>query len=129
MQQTFILHGRNNWANLVAFVKANIQGKLLGVTVFDAEEKKRTMEQNRFYWKARMEYLAENAWVQGQQFTKEAWHEYLADKFAPRIELRLPNGEIKSVRMSTTDMKVAEFSTYIMQIEAYAATTLGIEFE
>lgn len=130
MNQTIVLHGRPQWDRVVAFVKANVGGdKLLGVTIFDANEKKRSAEQNRFYWKARMEYIAENAWVNGAQFSKEAWHEFFADKFAARIELRLPDGELKSVRKSTTDMLVHEFSTYMVQIEAYCANHLGLDFE
>jgi hypothetical protein len=130
VNQTFVLHGRPQWDRLVAFVKANVGGeKLLGITVFDADEKKRTDAQNRFYWKARMEFIADNAWVDGERFSKEAWHEHLAEKFAPRTELRLPTGELKSVRKSTTEMKVAEFSAYITQIECYCATELGLDFE
>lgn len=129
LNQTYILHGQSQWKMLVAFIKANVTGRLLGVTIFDADEKNRSNSQNRFYWKARMEYLQDNAWVDGKQFSKEAWHEYLAEKYCPRKELTLPDGEIISVRTSTSDMKVAEFSTYIMQIEAYAASTLGLDFE
>lgn len=130
MNQTFVLHGRPQWDRLVAFIKANVGGeKLLGVTVFDADEKKRTAEQNRFYWKARMEYLQENAWVNGRRFSKEAWHEHLAEMFCPRREIELPNGEIKSIRISTTDMKVKEFSDYIQEIDAWCAMELGIDFQ
>jgi hypothetical protein len=130
VNQTFVLHGRPQWDRVVAFIKANVGGeRLLGITVFDADEKKRSTQQNSFYWKARMEVIADQAWVNGRQFSKEAWHEYYAEKFCPRKELTLPTGEIKSVRISTTDMKVAEFSAYIQQIEADAATELGIEFD
>jgi hypothetical protein len=129
LNQTFTLHGRQQWELFVAFIKANVSGKLLGVTVFDADEKKRTDAQNRFYWKARMTYLQDNAWVNGKRFSKEAWHEHLADKFAPREELALPDGTFKTVRKSTTDMKVKEFAKYIEEIEAWCATELGISFE
>lgn len=129
MEHTFVLHGRPQWDRLVAFIKANVGGEtLLAVDVYDAEEKKRTKEQNKFYWKARMEYLQDNAWVSGRTFSKEAWHEHLAEKFAPRKEIELPSGELKTVRLSTSDMKVKEFQAYMTQIEVYAATELGIEF-
>jgi hypothetical protein len=130
MNQTFVLHGRPQWDRLVAFVKANVGGeKLLGITVFDADEKKRSDAQNRFYWKCRMEFLADNAWINGQRFSKEAWHEYLAERFCPKRELTLPNGEIKLVRESTSDMRVAEFQAYMQQIEVYATSELGLVFE
>ena len=130
LSQTFVIHGQPSWDRVVAFVKANVGGdKLLGVTVFDANERKRSNEQNAFYWKCRMEVIADNAWVSGQQFSKEAWHELIADKFCPRRELTLPNGEIKSIRISTSEMKVHEFSEYMVRVEAYACTELGIEFD
>ena len=130
LSQTFVIHGRPSWDRVVAFVKANVGGdKLLGVTVFDANERKRTEAQNRFYFKARIEFIADNTWVEGRQFNKEAWHEMLAEKFCPRREITLPSGEIKSVRISTSEMKVHEFNEYMVQIEAYVSNEFGVEFD
>ncbi|MGS0981001.1 recombination protein NinB [Burkholderia glumae] len=121
------------WSNVVAFVKANAKafndrGEPLRVIV-TAEEKQRNAAQNRLYWGAILRAIAEQAWVEGRQFDKDAWHEYFARMFGVSDELTLPDGEIILRRKSTSQMSVGEFSTYLNQIQAYAANTLGVEFE
>ncbi|MGS1071506.1 recombination protein NinB [Burkholderia glumae] len=121
------------WSNVVAFVKANAKafndrGEPLRVIV-TAEEKQRNAAQNRLYWGAILRAIAEQAWVEGRQFDKDAWHEYFARMFGVSDELTLPDGEIILRRKSTSQMSVGEFSTYLNQIQAYAANTLGVEFD
>lgn len=130
MNKVITLRGESNAQQLYAFLKANWRamadiGKPLAVSITEAKSK-RSSQQNRFHF-ARMGYLAENAWVQGATFSKEAWHEFFADKYAAKKELRLPDGEIKLVRESTTDMDVAEFSAFCTKIDVYCAETLGID--
>ncbi|MCM2493292.1 recombination protein NinB [Burkholderia glumae] len=121
------------WSNVVAFVKANAKafndrGEPLRVIV-TAEEKQRNAAQNRLYWGAILRAIAEQAWVDGRQFDKDSWHEYFARMFGVSDELTLPDGEIILRRKSTSQMSVGEFSTYLNQIQAYAANNLGVEFE
>ncbi|WP_257828059.1 recombination protein NinB [Burkholderia glumae] len=121
------------WSNVVAFVKANAKafndrGEPLRVIV-TAEEKQRNAAQNRLYWGAILRAIAEQAWVDGRQFDKDSWHEYFARMFGVSDELTLPDGEIILRRKSTSQMSVGEFSTYLNQIQAYAANKLGVEFE
>lgn len=121
------------WSNVVAFVKANAKafndrGEPLRVIV-TAEERQRNAAQNRLYWGAILRAIAEQAWVDGRQFDKDAWHEYFARMFGVSDELTLPDGEIILRRKSTSQMSVGEFSTYLNQIQAYAANKLGVEFE
>lgn len=133
LYREFTLKNGSVWSTLVAFVRANApafasKGEPLRVIV-TAEERQRNQQQNRFYWGAVLKQIAEQAWVEGRQFDKDAWHEYFARKYGVCDELVLPDGEIITRRKSTTQMSVGEFSTYLNQIQAYAAGELGVEFE
>jgi hypothetical protein len=97
--------------------------------IVTAEEKQRNAAQNRLYWGAILRAIAEQAWVEGRQFDKDAWHEYFARLYGVSDELTLPDGEIILRRKSTSQMSVGEFSTYLNQIQAFAANTLGVEFD
>lgn len=133
LYREFLLHTPGVGHNLVAFLKANAptfadKGEPLRVIV-TAEEKQRNAQQNRFYFGAVLKQIAEQAWVDGNQFDKDAWHEYFARKYGVLDELMLPGGEIVMRRKSTSQMSVGEFATFLVQVQAYAAGTLGVEFD
>lgn len=133
LYREFSLRNGGAWNVLVAFVKANApafaeKGEPLRV-IITAEERQRNAQQNRFYWGAVLKQISEQAWVDGKQFDKDAWHEYLARKYGVLEDLTLPDGEIISRRKSTTLMSVGEFTTYLNQVQAYASGTLGVEFD
>lgn len=129
--RTFVLRTESNAAALHSFLKANAKamaaaGKPLEVSVTEAGAK-RNLQQNRRNW-ALITYIAEHAWVEGRQYSKETWHEYFARKFGVMRELVMPDGEITLQRESTAEMDVEAFNNYLFRIEAYAAQELGIEF-
>ncbi|NBI44960.1 recombination protein NinB [Burkholderia sp. ISTR5] len=133
LYREFVIRNGSIWSSVVAFVRANAKvfadrGEPLRVIV-TAEERQRNAAQNRLYWGAILRSIAEQAWVEGRQFDKDAWHEYFARLYGVSDELTLPDGEIILRRKSTSQMSVGEFSTYLNQIQAYAANTLGVEFE
>ena len=133
LYREFPLRSAAVWPSLVAFVKANAQvfaekGEPLRVIV-TADERKRNSEQNRFLWGVVYRDIAEQAWVNGRQFTKDVWHEHCARMFGVCEEMTLPNGEIIIKRKSTAEMSVGEFSIYMTQVQAYAAGELGVQFE
>ena len=130
MNKTITLRGESNAQQLWSFLRANWRamadaGKPLAVNITEAKSK-RSSQQNRFHF-ARMEHLSETAWVNGVTFSKEAWHEFFADRFAAKTEVRLPDGEIKLVRQSTSDMNVEEFSAFCTKIDVYCSQSLGID--
>lgn len=130
MNKTIILRGPSNAQQLWAFLKANWEamadaGKPLAVSITEAKSKRST-DQNRRYW-ALVTEVAEQAWIDGKQFSKDAWHELLARKFGVCKEITLPDGGIVLVRESTGDMDVQTFSAYMTRIEVYAAQELGLE--
>lgn len=130
MNKTIILRGDVQANSLWSFLKHNWRamadaGKPLAVSITEAKSKRST-DQNRRYW-ALVTEIAEQAWVDGKQFSKEVWHEHLARKFGVCKEITLPDGEIVLVRESTGDMDVQTFTAYMTRIEVYAAQDLGIE--
>lgn len=133
LYREFQLRSPSIWTNVLAFVKANAKaclekGEPLRVIV-TSDERKRNAEQNRFYWGVALRDISEQAWIDGKQFDKDAWHEYFSRKFGVCEDLTLPDGEIITRRKSTTQMTVGEFSTYVNQVQAWAANHLGVEFE
>lgn len=133
LYREFPLRSPSVWLALVAFVKANAEacmnhGSPLRIIV-TSEEKKRNNEQNKRLWGYLYKTIAEQAWVDGRQFSKEVWHEHFARMFGVCEEMILPDGEIITRRKSTTEMSVGEFADFMTQIEVYAAQELGVEWQ
>lgn len=132
LYREFRLASPSVWAGMVKFIKSNARamidkGHPLRVIV-TSEDRKRNTEQNARYW-ALLTDIADSAWVEGRQYSKEIWHEHFARMFLPLNEAILPTGEIIQIRETTTKLSVGAFSDYMMQVEAYAATNLGVEFQ
>ena len=78
---------------------------------------KRSIEQNRRYH-AMLRELAEVAWMDGRQFSKAAWHEFIKQEFIGWEDL--PGG--RKLGISTTTLSVDEFGDLMTRIEAWAAS-------
>lgn len=125
MHETFILRDdtvarrlwallRNNWPSMA---QAN---KPLTITVQEYKAR-RNNDQNRLYW-ALLNQIAAQAWLDGKQYSADAWHEYYKRQYIGMEEL--PKGG--RVGLSTATLSVSEFSDFINQVEAHAATDLGV---
>jgi hypothetical protein len=99
------------------------QDRPLEVTIGEYKSK-RSVEQNKFYWK-RLSEIAEQSWISGKQFSPAAWHEMFKRLFIGMEDL--PNGEKAGI--STTTLDVSEFSEYIERVHQYAASELGVQFD
>lgn len=125
MIKTFVLRDDVNCRQLYAFLRANWlamaqAGKPLGVLV--AEHKaKRSNPQNRLYW-AVLNEIAASAWVDGKQFSADAWHEHFKRQYIGVEET--PGGG--QVGISTTSLDVGAFSEYVEHVMHYAASELGV---
>ena len=122
-------------AVLVNFLKSNCapfaeKGTPQRVIVTE-EEMDRLDEQIAYYFGPLMRQVTEQAWVQGRQYSKEVWHEHFAKLFLPAKELVLPDGEIVIKRGSIARGKISlkKMTAFITEVEAYAATELGVEFD
>ena len=126
LHRTFVLRDETNARQLWAFLRTNWQalataGKPLAVTVHE-HKSKRSGEQNRLYW-ALLTEIAEHAWVDGRQYSKDAWHAHFASEFIGWEET--PKGGRAPI--STTTLSVPEFTAYIERVQQYASEQLGIE--
>lgn len=123
-----VLHNRQQaWAAIKAqvfpFLGAVLQAG--GRWVLTIKRMKRTIPQNRRYWsKGVLAQIAEQAVVNGKQYSAENWHEYFKRKFIGVEEL--PDGSV--IGQSSTKLTTAEFSEFCAQVEVYAATELGVTF-
>jgi hypothetical protein len=125
---TIELHNRAQaWAaiksQLFPFLAQVLQArKRLVLTV---GPRKRTKPQNARYWgKGVLAQVAEQAAPGGQLFPAEVWHEEFKRRFIGVVEL--PCGGV--IGMSSADLDTAAFSIFCHQVEAYAATELGVTF-
>jgi hypothetical protein len=97
-------------------------GKRLVLTV---SLRKRTTKQNKRYWgRGVLAQIAEQAAPGGKLYPAKIWHEQFKRQFIGVIEL--PNGDV--VGKSSTELTTAEFCDFCTQVEAYAATELGVFF-
>ena len=104
-----------------------LDGKLQGGSrwLLTVSRRKRTSRQNRRYWgKGVLAQVAAQAVVDGRMFSAEVWHEQFKRQFIG-VE-QLPDGSV--IGKSSTGLSTTEFSAFCDQVEAYAATELGVTF-
>jgi hypothetical protein len=99
------------------------------------EVKARGLDANGYYW-LRLTEIAEQAWFNGRQFSKEVWHEYARQNLMPDT-ITTKDGEIRSkwiespdgapVVISTTNLERRCFAEYTEAVEAFGAG-LGVHF-
>ena len=99
----------------------------LFLIVTTAEEKRRA-QQNKYYWSCVIRSIADQAWINGSQYSAEAWHEQMARTYGQFKDVTLPDGEVVVKRLSTTEMSVKDFAKYTEQVTIYGATELGIRY-
>lgn len=84
-----------------------------------------TAAQNRRYWgRGVLAQIAEQAAPGGKLFPADIWHEQFKRQFIGVIEL--PNGQV--IGKSSTTLSTKEFCDFSDDVEAYAATELGVRF-
>lgn len=132
LYREFVLDNEPRWNAAKLFIDSNWRGfvdqKSPIRLIITTAESKRNNEQNRRYWKAVIEQIADQVWLDGRKFSKETWHEHYAEKFGIEEEIRMPTGELRLRRKSTTEYKVKEFSDYMAKVEADAAQEYGVKF-
>ena len=108
---------------LFPFLSSALQGGSRWILTI--KRMKRTPRQNRRYWgRGVLAQIAEQATVNGKLYSAETWHEQFKRQFIGVVEL--PSGEV--IGKSSTDLTTAEFSAFCDQVEAYAASELGVTF-
>lgn len=88
-------------------------------------DRKRTTKQNSRYWgRGVLAQIAEQAIVNGKKYSAETWHEQFKRKFIGIEEM--PDGSVRG--MSSADLEIEPFAKFAQEVEAYAATELGVVF-
>ena len=122
------LHNRQQaWAAIKAqvfpFLAAVLQAG--GRWVLTIKRMTRTKAQNRRYWgRGVLSQIAEQAVINGKQYSAEVWHEQFKRQFIGVEEL--PDGSV--IGKSSAKLTTAQFGEFCEQVEAYAATSLGVTF-
>jgi hypothetical protein len=137
--RTWVLREPRHAADLVAWLKehagqAAADEQPLQVTV-SRFRPKRSDQANRFLWGAVLEQIAAQACVSGRHFRAEVWHEHYKRELLPERTASgkdkwdwLPSGE-RVLAIGTKDLNSSEFSTYLEQVQADAATVHGVSFD
>ena len=85
----------------------------------------RTTKQNKRYWsRGVLKQIAEQAVINGRQYSAEVWHELMKKKFIGLVEL--PDGSV--IGQSSRDLSTTQFGEFCEQVEAYACTELSVVF-
>lgn len=130
--RTFVLRDDQCAAHLWAYLKVEWRkgaaiNRPLSVTI-QAYSDKRTDPQNRALH-ALLGHIADAVWVGDppRQVDAKAWKVYFKEMFLPAREQFMPDGEIRQVPISTTELTVQEFSVFIDQVAAHAATEFNFD--
>lgn len=123
------LHNRQQaWAAIKAQVFPFLAVVFLqagGRWVLTIKRMTRTKAQNRRYWgRGVLSQIAEQAVINGKQYSAEVWHEQFKRQFIGVEEL--PDGSV--IGKSSAKLTTAQFSEFCAQVEAYAASELGVTF-
>lgn len=101
--------------------------------VAEEDEDDRTIQQNRFYWGPCLGDIEDQARINGQRWTREAWHQLFKRMFLGyeikkvAVAGRKRKTVIRSLK-STTGLKVRPMAKYLTELQAFAAVDLGVQF-
>ena len=107
-------------------------GKAARVTTQEQEDD-RTLQQNRYYWGVVLREISEQAQIEGQRWTVDAWHELFKRQFLgyeiKRVRVAGRKSPVVIRRLkSTAKQKVKPMSVYLDKVIAFAVTDLSVQF-
>lgn len=94
---------------------ARMEGRRVSVAL-KREQYGRSLSQNSYLWGVVYATLAEWSGHDADEL-----HDYLTDKFLPRQQKALPNGEVMTPTARTSTLTVEEFSAYVDRVVRWAA--------
>ena len=86
--------------------------------ILEVRPPKRSLDSNRYYW-AVLGDISEQV-VPGKSYEPSIWHEYLRALFLPERMVELPDGSIKMLEPSTSELNQASFSEYTEKVVKWA---------
>jgi hypothetical protein len=107
-------------------------GKEVRIRAEEAEDE-RSLRQNAFYWACVLREISEQAVIDGQRWSAEAWHEYgkrtfLGYEFKRTVIAGRKRKAVSKQLRSTTKLSVKRMSEYLEKLMAFAVTDLGVRF-
>jgi len=82
--------------------------------ILEVRPPKRSLDSNRYYW-AVLGDISEQV-VPGKSYEPSIFHEYFKSLFLPEKVIEMPDGGIKLIETSTTDLCQKSFSEYVEKI-------------
>ena len=86
--------------------------------ILEVRPPKRSLDSNRYYW-AVLGDISEQV-VPGKAYEPSIWHEYLRALFLPERMVELPDGSIKMLEPSTSELNQSSFSEYTEKVIKWA---------
>ena len=86
--------------------------------ILEVRPPKRSLDSNRYYW-AVLGDISEQV-VPGKAYEPSIWHEYLRALFLPERMVELPDGSVKMLEPSTSELNQATFSEYTEKVIKWA---------
>ncbi len=104
----------------------------LRVTI-EPEEDAKTVQQGKFYWGVILMQISEQARIEGQRYTVDAWHELFKRQFLERTKKRVyvagkPRPVMTTTIGTTKGLGVRKMSAFIEKVIAFGASDLGVQF-
>jgi len=86
--------------------------------ILEVRPPKRSLDSNRYYW-AVLGDISEQV-VPGRSYEPSVYHEYFRTLFLPERMVELPDGIIKMLEPSTSELNQATFSEYTEKVVKWA---------
>lgn len=115
------------WLNpsIARSVFAKLRGKSVEITV-EKLTRKRSLDQNAYYWQIPIEICFGIYKAEGNDMDKEAVHEDLMRRFAPREPIVM-KGEVNGYKLTRTSrMTTVEMNEYFEKIAEWLAIDYGV---
>jgi len=96
-----------------------------GKVVFEQLYKKRSDQQNKYYWGGILPILLAEINEQGNNMNTDELHELLKDKFCPKREIHNADGEVINAPGSTAVLTTTEMCEYVEEVRKWAAEFWG----
>jgi hypothetical protein len=113
--------------NLVLQAIKSFEGKELVIT-FDKPKKKRSNNQNSYYWGVLiplMQLGAKELW--GEVWSIDKAHKFLSNKYVFHESINTKTGEITNTHKSTTELTTTDWEIYMTQIRMYLLQDFDVD--
>ena len=98
------------------------------VLILEKPKKKRSNNQNRFYWSCLVPLMhqgAKDLW--GEVWSIDKAHKFLSNKFVFHESVNTKTGEITNTHKSTTELTTTDWEVYMTEIRIYLLEDFDID--